>query len=638
MDKKIKRIINKNTMALQNSAKDFESLFNIIFANDGVLGETNDGFRIKEHSFNSVRRQIESVSAALYNKIGATGQFVGLDMDNSIEWIVCFWAILRSGNKPYLINSRHPVSLSNRILKTLGVRYVISLKETALDAETLFYGSLETDFAFAGAFENEVALSTSATSLKETICFFTGFEVSEQILNVLGFINKHDEIASTYNGRIKQLAFLPFYHVFGFIAVYFWFTFFGQTMVFLPDISSNTILKTCRKHKVTHIFAVPLLWHTIEKEIIQKASAQGENKLKKLNKGVKFCTFIQNIFPHLGMKLSQKIMHEVTDELFGSSVQFCISGGSYIKESTLTLINGIGYPLHNGYGMTETGITSVELRNRPKYRNMNSIGKPFSSVEYRINERGVLEIKGSSICRRRMVDGREIITDEWFETGDKMKNENGFYYILGREGDMVLGDNGENINPDVVEQCFYLPLAKNFSVLGLKSGSAENLSIVVEINKFTSPAKISQIMKTVYDGASSLDSSCTIKDFYFTFDPIMSASAVKVSRKYLANAISSGEVTLIPFNELKIDSESDLQINQALQEEITNILAGVLNMDPASISGDAHIMFDLGASSIDYFSFISLLAERFDVEYHSDKDAYCYTINDICKYLERFSL
>ena len=75
-----------------------------------------------------------------------------------------------------------------------------------------------------------------------------------------------------------------------------------------------------------------------------------------------------------------------------------------------------------------------------------------------------------------------------------------------------------------------------------------------------------------------------------------------------------------------------------LQEEITNILAGVLNIDPASISADAHIMFDLGASSIDYFSFISLLAERFDVEYHSDKDAYCYTINDICKYLERFSL
>ena len=326
MDKNIKQLIKTNSAALQNSEKNFESLFNIVFSNSGVLGETNDGFRIQEHSFESVRSQIESTSAALHEKIGATGQFVGLDMDNSIEWIVCFWAILRSGNKPYLINSRHPVSLTNRILKTLDVKYVITLKERDLEAETIFYTSLETDSYFSGAFENEVALSTSATSLKETICFFTGAEISEQILNVLGFIDKHPEIAFSYKGRIKQLAFLPFYHVFGFTAVYFWFTFFGQTMVFLPDISSGTIIKTCRKHNVTHIFAVPLLWHTIEKEITSKALAQGENKLKKLERGVKFFTFIQNIFPRLGMKLSKNIMHEVTDELFGSSVQFCIGG------------------------------------------------------------------------------------------------------------------------------------------------------------------------------------------------------------------------------------------------------------------------------------------------------------------------
>ena len=54
-------------------------------------------------------------------------------------------------------------------------------------------------------------------------------------------------------------------------------------------------------------------------------------------------------------------MHEVTDSLFGKSVLFCISGGSYIKEDTLRLINGLGYPLYNGYGMTEAGVTSVEL-------------------------------------------------------------------------------------------------------------------------------------------------------------------------------------------------------------------------------------------------------------------------------------
>ena len=67
--------------------------------------------------------------------------------------------------------------------------------------------------------------------------------------------------------QLKQLAFLPFYHVFGLFAVYFWFTFFGRTLVFLRDYSADTILKTCRRHQVTHIFAVPMLWHTIEKQV-----------------------------------------------------------------------------------------------------------------------------------------------------------------------------------------------------------------------------------------------------------------------------------------------------------------------------------------------------------------------------------
>jgi acyl-CoA synthetase (AMP-forming)/AMP-acid ligase II len=74
-------------------------------------------------------------------------------------------------------------------------------------------------------------------------------------------------MASMYNGSIKQLAFLPFYHIFGLFAVYYWFAFFGRTFVFLKDYSPDTIARTCRRHEVTHIFAVPLLWHTVEEKI-----------------------------------------------------------------------------------------------------------------------------------------------------------------------------------------------------------------------------------------------------------------------------------------------------------------------------------------------------------------------------------
>ena len=395
MDCSLKKIISANNSALENSSMDFEALYTITFNNNGIIAEDNTGVGINSYSYTDVRARIETASCALHERIGATHGFVALEMENSIDWIIAFWAILRSGNKPYLVNCRHPLSLANSALKTLDIKYVLGKDETRLNGEFIDIKNLSSQNSFDGEFENEIALSTSATSLKEVICFYTGKQLSSQILNVKSFIYKYPELAKQYNHRIKNLAFLPFYHIFGLIAVYFWFTFFGQTVVFLKNYSSDTILKTCRKHNVTHIFAVPMLWHTIENAIMKKARTGGEKKIKKLKKGIKLCTFLQNLFPHLGMRLSQKIMNEVTGQLFGQSVRFCITGGSYIRQSALELINGIGYNLHNGYGMSEIGITSVELRTRPKHKNLNSVGKPFSSVLYKIDEDGVLNVKPS---------------------------------------------------------------------------------------------------------------------------------------------------------------------------------------------------------------------------------------------------
>ena len=357
-------------------------------------------------------------------------------------------------------------------------------------------------------------------------------------------------MAKHYKGHLKQLAFLPFYHVFGLFAVYFWFTFFGMTLVFLRDLSADTILKTVRRHEVTHIFAVPMLWHTIEKQVYKSASEQGEKSLEKLKKGLKTCTKLQNILP-FGAEISKKLTSEVTDKLFGPSVMFCISGGSYPRDEALYLLNGLGYHLCNGYGMSEIAITSVELSNKAGVRNKNSIGKPFDSVEYRINSEGVLEVKGTSLCIRKLVNGQEQITPEWFNTGDIMKEEGGRYYILGRQGDVVIGENGENINPDTIEKLFSIGGSKEICVLGLGDKDKEELSLIVEIGPYTTDDAISKIKKEAYAINDTLPSSQAIRKFYFTTDPLAPPSAVKISRAQLKSKIESGEVVINEFSSLE---------------------------------------------------------------------------------------
>lgn len=637
MNKNLKRYIAYNRTTLENSQKSLKDIFEIMFhEKDNILCEGNDGFRTYKYTYGEMKDRIEVGASALFEKIGATHEYVALEMDNSPNWITTFWSILKSGNKPYLVNLRYPQSLTDGIIKTLNIKYVVCEKESEIDALVITADELTVKGKEvpSDVFENEIAFSSSATSMNETVCFYTGYQISEQILNFKDILRESPRIAKHYKGSLKQLAFLPFYHVFGLFAVYFWFTFFGRTLVFLRDMSAETILKTVNRHEVTHIFAVPMLWHTIETKVWSTVRQQGEKKEKKLRKALTLMTKLQNIFPSFGPEIAKFVTKELTDKLFGRSVLFCISGGSYLRDSAMSLMNGIGYSLHNGYGMSEIGITSVELRKKPKNRNKNSIGHPFSSVEYKLDENGVLLVKGSSLAKKKLVNGEEIILDEWFYTGDNMVEKDGHYYILGRMGDIVIGENGENINPDMVEKLFTLKGSVMLSVLGLSEKENEELSLVVQLNPYATADNINAIINEAYKINSTLDSATSVRKFYFTFDQLAPPTAIKVSRTQLKKKIASGEVTLTAFADMKAKAEESTG-NSPLLKDVTKIIAEVLSINPDDITPDSHIFYDLGASSIQYFSIVIKLAEHFNVSQESDNEKYSYTPREIFEYIER---
>ena len=482
-------------------------------------------------------------------------------------------------------------------------------------------------------FEDEIAFSSSATSMNEVICFYHGSQIASQILNFESIVKENPRMTKHYKGSLKQLAFLPFYHVFGLFAVYFWFTFFGRTLVFLRDYSADTILKTCRRHQVTHIFAVPTLWHTVEKKLLATVKEQG--KQEKFQKGLKAMTRLQDLLPGIGPEIAKGVMGQVTDRLFGPSVLFCINGGSYLRDSAMELLNGIGYCMHNGYGMSEIGITSVELRRRPKARNLNTIGHPFDSVEYRLDENGILQVRGSSLCVRKLINGEEAELSGWFNTGDRMTCQDGHYTILGRQGDVVIGENGENINPDMVEKLFRISGAAALSVLGLPQESGEELSMVVQLSPFVTEKTVEQVRNEIYAINGTLPTATAVRKFFFTYQEMMSPNAVKVSRKQLKKKIADGEVSLIPFGELTVSGGGEGE-QSPLMQEVRRIVAEVLEVPEEKVAPNTHIFFDLGATSIQYFSILTALAERFSIAEYEKEDSYRYTPQEICQYLERY--
>lgn len=641
MKKVLHEIVNGNCEKLQKSAHTLNDIYNITFSvGDAIMTESNDGYRIIRYSYRQVREMIENAAELLYARIGATHAYVALEMENCVEWIVAFWAILRSGNKPYLVNCRHPKNLSDQALKTLEIRHIIALKTGLLNGEYVILNDLtERKAVPAGEFENELVLTTSATSMNETVCFYTGAELSAQILNTRGILNRCERLSKHYKGSLKILAFLPFYHVFGLIAVYFWFTFFARTLVFLRDYSGDTLLKTCQKHEVTHVFAVPMLWTTIESQLRRQLAHMSEKEQKAFEKGIKISMAIQNVFPDFGAWFAKRVLlKKVTDQLFGASIQFCISGGSYLKDSTLRLFNGIGYSMHNGYGASEIGITSVDLRMKPRDLCKNSVGCPFDSIEYRIGERGTLMVKGKSTCRRLLINGENAPMPDWFDTRDIAAFENGEYYIRGRESDLVIGEDGENINPDVIEQAFNPQDALQYCVLGLDFGEGEQLAMVLRISNYLPTARIKAMIDDLRKVNDTLPLSSAVRNFYISYDALASETAVKVSRTHLKRKIADGSIRLIPFAEFSALHYSDeSEEHSPIISKLREIFAEELGVSPEDIPLNAHFMLDLGGTSLQYMAVLSAVGKAFSIsEIDAGREVPSYTIADMRKTIERY--
>lgn len=529
-------ILKRNRDALVASKKDFKAIFEISFSHPRcILWEEATHQGVIKHTYGEAKGIILRAATALKERLGCKDCYVALEAENSFFWIVGFWAILISGNKPYLVNTRYPVPLLEGIASSLNIKFVLCVGDSHLDCKKIQIADLQSDTACdLDLMADEIAFSSSATSMNEVVCFYSGKQVAEQILNFEEIVKECPQIIKHRKGQLKHLAFLPFYHIFGLFAVYFWFTFFGRTLVFLTDYSAEVVLQTCRRHKITHLFAVPKLWHGVERALNQRFKDK-----KWFFRLIGLSTAMQNALPCTA-PLMRRLFGFVNGRLFGSSMTFCISGGSYLKSSAARLINGLGYSLHNGYGMSEIGIAAVDLRMKPKHLNEASIGRPFKSVEFDIRD-GVLWVKGSSLCSKKSVNGLMTEVDGWFCTEDNAANKSGYYHLLGRTSDIVIGDNGENINPDYIEQQFSLDEA--FSVLGLKGETGEALAILVQAE----PCQLDEIKKRLLEQNALLPPIMAVRKFYFTTQSIEAEGKIKSSRRQIISRIEKGELNITEF-------------------------------------------------------------------------------------------
>lgn len=126
-----------------------------------------------------------------------------------------------------------------------------------------------------------------------------------------------------------------------------------------------------------------------------------------------------------------------------------VSAGEPLDPETIAAFReATGLEPADGYGQTETGHVTGNLVDDPVRQ--GSMGKPLPGVETRIVE-GELQLlaHSSPTFFSRYLDG-ERFEGSWWQTGDLVREEDGYLYFEGRGDDIILS-SGYRIGPTEVE-------------------------------------------------------------------------------------------------------------------------------------------------------------------------------------------
>ncbi len=631
----IKKYVYHKLGLLEQSDKTMRALYGLMFSEkDNVLGEETDGYRIRKTTYGECEKNIDIKTGQLMRLLDGIehNSIVGLYLENSLDWIECFWAILRAGYRPLLMNYRFADELTESIIKDYSVAAVISADKCFSATKNIHVEDiaaadpLELDDA---RFADEVLLMSSNTSDRLKVCAYTGLQFYYQIQNSAEILKSSKTIKRHYKGRMKLLTFLPFYHIFGLFAVYIWFCFFSRTLVFLRDLSPKTLLHTIRRHEVTHIFAVPILWDKIYKTAIPTIKERGEKTYNKFLTGMRLS---EKLGGALGRLFRKKAFKEVRENLFGESPMFLISGGGYISPDVLRFMNGIGYYLVNGYGTTETGITSVELSENVKQRMAGSVGKPFGSIVYTINGDKELIIGGKSMAARIYSCGEVTEQDEnsEFNTHDLFRIEDGRYYIEGRKDDLIIDANGENINPNLIEPKLYVDGVETLALVP-STDNNENAVLIAEPKKSVPPDGMRELYERLASRVAELNLTSSIGKIILTSAPLIAENDFKVNRKRMTRALTDGTLPLVDLDPTKeaLDAADGERV-----EKVREIFASALGKAPQDIPVDANFFFDLGGSSLEYFTVITQIQNEFGVSFPQTSQSSASTVEELVRYIK----
>ncbi|MBL6659524.1 MAG: long-chain fatty acid--CoA ligase [Cryomorphaceae bacterium] len=265
-------------------------------------------------------------------------------------------------------------------------------------------------------------------------------------------------IPGLVKGEAKTLSFLPVCHSFERFIQYLY-MYNGASIYFAESI--ETIKADLNYCQPTIFTAVPRLLEKFFDGIVANGTSAGGLKTKIFEWAVSLALqwepeHANGGFYHWKLGIADKLVFSKVRAALGlTQIKAVASGSAALQPRLARFFNGIGVPILEGYGLTETApVISVNTTAEPGMIRIGAVGKVIDGVEAKIAEDGEILAKGPNIMMgyyKQPELTAEVMTGEWFHTGDIGVIEDGFIRITDRKKEMFKTSGGKYVAPQLIE-------------------------------------------------------------------------------------------------------------------------------------------------------------------------------------------
>jgi len=283
------------------------------------------------------------------------------------------------------------------------------------------------------------------------------------------FAGRPDRPSSTprIEAGARSLSFLPLAHVFERLAGSYLMFASGVTVAYAE--SADTLAEDIQTVRPTIATSVPRVYERIFSSMREQApeSYLGRRLFAWALRVARESA--RDPAPGFGLRLQHRIADRlvyssVRDQL-GGNIELMVSGGGSLSTRLAELFQGMGIPLLEGYGLTETA--PVLSTNPPEDPRPGTLGVPVPGVEVRLDTDrgpstetvGELLVRGPNVSsgywNRPDATARAFTEDGWFRTGDLVEQtDDAFLIFHERLKQLLVLDTGKNVAPARIEDGF----------------------------------------------------------------------------------------------------------------------------------------------------------------------------------------